>query len=191
MNREELKPIELECNMGTDVNGVVHREPWKAYDIDEVDMLLDQYDNEIKTLKESIANGDVSRITWIDECLEKDAEIASLKAENEHLKEKLETVNDLLKASRDMMDGATAASSHVSAMRERRLQRALWRSRANNARNLVVVFENYDYLDFYKLNIKQESARTWMTCKLRTPAEWVNIWKDVQAKCLKKAEEYR
>jgi hypothetical protein len=54
MNREELKPIELECNMGTDVNGVVQREPWKAYDIDEVNLLLDEKDAEIESLKSKL-----------------------------------------------------------------------------------------------------------------------------------------
>lgn len=37
MKCDKLKPIDLECNIGKDVNGVEHREPWKAYDIDEVD----------------------------------------------------------------------------------------------------------------------------------------------------------
>ena len=40
MKCDELKPIELECNMGKDINGVEHREPWKAYDIDEVDAAI-------------------------------------------------------------------------------------------------------------------------------------------------------
>jgi len=54
MEREELKPIELECNMGPDVNGVVQREPWKAYDIDEVNLLLDEKDSEIESLKSKL-----------------------------------------------------------------------------------------------------------------------------------------
>lgn len=40
MKCDELTPIELECNMGKDINGVEHREPWKAYDIDEVDAAI-------------------------------------------------------------------------------------------------------------------------------------------------------
>lgn len=67
---------------------------------------------------------------------------------------------------------------------------ALWMSRAANAKHLVTVFENYDYLGFYKLNIKQESARTWMTCKCLTPEEWIKIWKNVQAKCEAYAKRY-
>lgn len=75
-------------------------------------------------------------------------------------------------------------------MTKRELKRALWLSRANDAKHLVVAFENYDYLDCGKLTINQESAKTWMTCKLRTPAKWVKIWKNVQAKCLAKAKEF-
>jgi hypothetical protein len=40
MKCDELKPIDLECNMGKDNNVVEHREPWKAYDIDEVDAAI-------------------------------------------------------------------------------------------------------------------------------------------------------
>ena len=47
----EMTPIELECNMGKDINGVEHREPWKAYDIDEVDAIIAQKDFEIDRLK--------------------------------------------------------------------------------------------------------------------------------------------
>ena len=47
----ELKAIELECNMGKDINGVEHREPWKAYDIDEVDALIAKKDAEIAQLQ--------------------------------------------------------------------------------------------------------------------------------------------
>ena len=50
MKRDKLTPIELECNMGKDVNGVEHREPWKAYDIDEVDALIAKKDKEIRRL---------------------------------------------------------------------------------------------------------------------------------------------
>lgn len=82
------------------------------------------------------------------------------------------------------------AESVDMGMTNRQLKRSLWLSRARSAKHLVTTFENYDYLDFYKLNIKQESARTWMTCKLRTPAEWVKIWKNVQTKCEAYAEKF-
>lgn len=44
-------PIELEMPMGKDINGVEHREPYKAYDIDEVDSILAEKDKEIARLK--------------------------------------------------------------------------------------------------------------------------------------------
>lgn len=82
------------------------------------------------------------------------------------------------------------AESVDMGMANRKLKRSLWLSRARSAKHLVTAFENYDYLDVYKLNIKQESARTWMTCKLRTPAEWIKIWKNVQDKCEAYAEKF-
>ena len=118
MKCDELTPIELECNMGKDINGVVNREPWKAYDIDDVDAAIAELKSENKMLKEHIANGDVSRITWIDEATE-------LKAENESLKAKLESVQ------------ASAYADSVDAgMRERSLRRALWLARALRARDI-------------------------------------------------------
>ena len=75
-------------------------------------------------------------------------------------------------------------------MENRRLSRALWLKRADDAKHLVTAYENYDYLDCQKMTIKQETARTWMTCKLRTAEEWVKVWKNIERKCLKKSKEY-
>ena len=52
----ELKPIELENNLGPDANGVVHRVPWVAYDKDEVDAILEEKDAEIARLKQELAD---------------------------------------------------------------------------------------------------------------------------------------
>ena len=68
--------------------------------------------------------------------------------------------------------------------------RALWLSRAATAKHLVTAYENYDYLDCALMTIKQETARTWMTCKLRTAEEWVKVWKNVQAKCEAYAKKF-
>lgn len=51
MNRKELKPIELENNLGKDVNGVVHRVPWKAYDIEEADSVMGAMEARIAELE--------------------------------------------------------------------------------------------------------------------------------------------
>ena len=53
MKCDEIKPIDLECNMGKDINGVEHREPWKAYDIDEVNAAIAELKAENKKLKAS------------------------------------------------------------------------------------------------------------------------------------------
>lgn len=50
------------------------------YEREQVDALLSEKDREIALLKERICNGDVSRLTWIDDCIAKDKEIAELKA---------------------------------------------------------------------------------------------------------------
>ena len=102
---------------------------------------------------------------------------------------------DALLAEKDKEIESLKASHYAemvdAGMRERRLRRALWLKRADDAKHLVVAYENYDYLDCQEMTIKQESARTWMTCKLRTPAEWVKTWKKVERKCRAKAEEYK
>lgn len=72
MKCDELKPIELECNMGKDINGVEHREPWKAYDIDEVDAAIAELKAEIKR-KEGVGK------RWFDRCMEARAENVKLK----------------------------------------------------------------------------------------------------------------
>ena len=52
MNRPE--PIELENNLGPDaVTGEINRVPWKAYDVDEMDLYIAEKDKEIESLKAS------------------------------------------------------------------------------------------------------------------------------------------
>ena len=52
MNRPE--PIELENNLGPDaVTGEINRVPWKAYDVDEMDIYIAEKDKEIESLKAS------------------------------------------------------------------------------------------------------------------------------------------
>lgn len=87
---------------------------------------------------------------------EVDAAIAELKAENERLKAKLESVQ------------ASAYADSVDAgMRERRLRRALYKACANWAFTREAIAANF---------IDVEDAKKWAV---------------VEAKCLKKAEEYR
>lgn len=75
---KELTPIELENNFGPDVNGVVHRVPWKAYDVDEVDALLAEKDKALEYTK-ALTLRDIEIIK------NKDKEIESLKAKVDDL----------------------------------------------------------------------------------------------------------
>jgi len=124
---------------------------------------------------------------WYDanivDCLldENDAEIASLKAENDRLKAKLENVQ------------ASAYTESVDAgMRERRLQRALWLARAYRAE----ARKNYWYArschegDNFLVSIDGSPVK-YIGCIKRTLFDWLKVWSEVERKCLKKAEEYR
>lgn len=174
MKCDELTPIELECNMGKDsVTGLVNREPWKAYDIDEVDAAIAELKSENKMLKEHIANGDVSRITWIDEATE-------LKAENEQLKAKLENVQ------------ASAYADSVDAgMRERRLRRALWLLKTRYFWILMVYASDLAKLAnpsiIHKSNFLENPTPRCME-EYQHEAE---LYDNARIKCLKKAEEYK
>ena len=66
------------------------------YEREQVDTLLAEKDREIALLKERICNGDVSRLTWIDDCIAKDKEIAEQK-------DKLQNVSELLKQTREWL----------------------------------------------------------------------------------------
>lgn len=77
---------------------------------------LAEKDKEIALLKERICNGDVSRLTWIDDCIAKDKEIAQLK-------QKLESVQSSMYC--DVVDAN---------MENRRLKRALYKACANWAK---------------------------------------------------------
>lgn len=101
-----------------------------------------------------------------------------------------QTIKELKKKLEDVQASAYAESVDAG-MRERRLRRALWLKRADDAKNLVTAYENYDYLDCQRMTIKQETARTWMTCKLRTAEEWIKVWKNIERKCRAMAEKYK
>lgn len=50
------EPKELENNLGPDVNGVVQRVPWMAYDKDEMDLYISKKEAEIIELKDNYRN---------------------------------------------------------------------------------------------------------------------------------------
>lgn len=111
---------------------------------------------------------------------EVDATIAELKSENERLKAKLESVQ------------ASAYADSVDAgMRERRLRRALWIARANSAEGQFFYWCARFGVEsgFTKADIRGSSVNT--KRRLRTIGEWIEMWKNVERKCLKKADQYR
>lgn len=160
-------PIELEMPMGKDINGVEHREPWKAYDIDEVDSILAEKDKEIEKLVGAKKSAEQILQNLLDCGLIKEWYFngkfnAVLKADDPHLqiaelKQKLEDAK------------ATAYTESVDAgMENRKLKRALYKACANWARS-----ERY-------------TEATWHGDEHRE-----ELWAKVQDKCFKKAEEYK
>lgn len=100
---------------------------------------------------------------WNEQC----KEIAQLKAENDHLKAKLESVQ------------ASAYADSVDAgMRERRLRRALWLARAKRALEKIAWFKLWN-ASISTMN-PEDGAR-----------QEFDKWKKNLGKFLKKAEEYR
>lgn len=175
MKCDELEPIELECNMGKDsVTGLVNREPWKAYDIDEVDAAIAELKAENKMLKEHIANGDVSRITLIDEA-------TKLKAENERLKDELNTANNqcenLINSATDIMLRQDKVNDS-KCTEIKSLKRALWIARAKRAIEKIAWFKLWN--DSISTMNPEDGAR-----------QEFDKWKKNLGKFLKKAEENR
>lgn len=131
---------------------------------------LAEKDKEIALLKERICNGDVSRLTWIDDCIAKDKEITELKQKLEDAK-------------------ATAYTESVDeGMRERRLKRALWLARAERAKEKQQLF--HFSLGYEKLCI-DGFYDPYSGHRELSPKQWIKVFNKVEVKCLKKAEEYK
>lgn len=132
MKCDELKPIELECNMGKDINGVEHREPWKAYDIDEVDAAIEELKDKCQMHDFfwegcGFAKRGFKNTIAVSEAFDK------LEAENAELKQKLEDVNELIKTARQMLEDAKAthyAEMVDAGMKNRKLQDELTKLKA-------------------------------------------------------------
>lgn len=129
--------------------------------------LKSDVDKFIAELKEKLHDVDNQ---WNEQC----KEIAQLKAKNESLKAKLETVNELVKTSKDLYDHAIESlkASHYTemvdaGMRERRLRRALYKACANWAKSFKTTAE--------------------MLGACVNAVKWDNM----EHKCLKKEEEYK
>lgn len=159
---------------------------------EDVDEAIAELKAANKLLKEHIANGDVSRITWIDEVIElkqklrdhcttcpvKEQEedvVADLKAENERLKA---TPEEIMKEVFDKVliyppDMVRLQDAYRLAVSLRKAKRALWLARSERAlaeRRRYCAMSAFEDIENDALRIK---------------------WCKIQHECLKKAEEYR
>ena len=168
------EPIELENNLGPDaVTGEINRVPWMAYDVDEMDIYIAEKDAEIAELKKKLMpclNGDCILTCEVVEKYGK--ENAELKAEIESLK------------------ASHYAESVDEGMRERRLRRALWLTRAERASDKARIFYFAETCGV-KLNINGYSTKEKGCTRMCTARWWMITWLKVERKCRAKAEEYK
>lgn len=113
----------------------------------------------------------------------------SLDFKIEDLRDALVDSNDTIEKLKQKLEDAksTAYAESVDAgMENRRLKRALWLSRAINARNM----KSYEALDNYTRNHPSGNSR-WNYISSQRYDCWFYAWDKVERKCFKKAEEYK
>ena len=91
------------------------------------------------------------------------------------------------------LEGAKAAAyaeSVDAGMDNRRLKRALWLARAWRASNQYQMFCFSSHIGDL-MNVNGFTQRFKGCSNMRNAEEWQQIWKRVERKCIKKAEEYK
>ena len=90
--------------------------------------------------------------------------------------------------------GADAADYYQE---NRKLKRALWLARANDASSFAGLFSTLSYIDddesrtYWIFGNKRKIVIDGLKCsRMETAYKWFCIWDDVANKCLKKAKEY-
>ena len=80
----------------------------------------------------------------------------------------------------------------------RKLKRALWLARANDASSFAGLFSTLSYIDddesrtYWIFGNKRKIVIDGLKCsRMETAYKWFCIWDDVANKCLKKAKEYK
>lgn len=114
-------------------------------------------------------------------------EIHKLRQENADLKAKLEDVQ------------ATAYADSVDAgMDNRKLKRALWLERANDASSFASLFSTISDIEddesrtYWIFGNKRKIVIDKLKChRMETSYTWFRIWYNVADKCRDKAEEYK
>ena len=118
---------------------------------------------------------------------EVDDAIAELKSENERLNRELEHVKN-----GDCINTCDVVEKHVK--EEIKAKRALWLARAERAHAEWGHWATIWFRDAtIKLNINKSSVSQVPYCCTieRNAAIWRNMWREVERKCLAKAEEYK
>lgn len=117
-------------------------------------------------------------------------ELGKTKLENERLKKDIDTLKTAWEQSQSAL--STIAALKLAAEEKHRASRmALWLARAERAKDRAITCDDFDYFGDTKREINMTLARTWMKCRLLKPSEWSKVWRKVERKCLKKAEEYK
>lgn len=187
MNRPE--PIELENNLGPDaVTGEINRVPWKAYDVDEMDLYIAEKDAEIAELKKKLMpclNGDcILTCEVVEKYGKENAELKEFAEDACLERDDNQTAIDELLKEIESLKASHYAEMVDAGMRERRLKRALWLAREWRAwceGQFWFAIPSDRPRDIYHL---------FMTNRIhRTPAEWMAYWHKVEQLCKKKAEE--
>ena len=133
-------PIELEMPMGKDINGVEHREPWKAYDIDEVDSILAEKDKEIAELKQKLESVQASMY----------ADVVDANMDNRRLKRALWLM------TAEWADAMGLASCNI-AIKLSFKERFFYHDEANREKDIKKY--NHRKVVFYKMRIIAERRR--------------------------------
>jgi hypothetical protein len=131
-----------------------------------------------------------------------DAAITELKAiihelesiphtDNSAVIERLSNENECLKAKLEDVQATAYTESVDAGMRERKLKRTLWLSRASEASKEVNYWtcqdeSSYVIVDF---NVRHETIVSYKSPHHR-PYKWILIWENVERKCRAKAKEY-
>ena len=118
--------------------------------------------------------------------------IGTIESADFYLKSEADKVIAELKAALESEKASRYADSVDAGMRERRLKRALWLTRAERAK----ARKNY----WYARSVHEGDERLWsidgspvkyIGCIKRVNFDWLRIWSEVEIKCLAKADKYK
>lgn len=171
---------------------------------EDVDAAIEELKEANKLLKEHIANGDVSRITWIDEVIELKQKLDEKESWVKMLGEGEAALSlELEKTKQKLHDAEMRADLAEAANTEYRLD--IEKIKAENERLKNELKHSEDELESYFIFEKEikQKLRAARRALYKACANWAHhivfvrfnsnekAWENVERKCLKKAEEYK